>query len=795
MSLNAFASLFAWVVTVTSFAMTAAAHPIVTEGHPTSVIVVAEDAKGCVPAAVEELVAGVREMTGVELPVEQVNADNLTDVQAKLADSQPILVGRSAWTDSLELPVPTATDGFIIKSVSDTLVVLGNDADEFDMSYARVPATAGTFYGVIRLLEQMGARFFISAPEFAVRPQHTSIQLDRMDIADAPYFRYRLSERAKRWRRQAGYGGDVDPWATRHTFAQLYNWEQLFTESHPDYFSYDENNTLSNNLYMIGFPHEGVIDRIIEQARKYFSSDRIEGKRNYFLVIQNDYFMEACSCDVCQRMVDYDRGRSGQYSDYMAYAVVKVAEAIKDDFPNAYVVYCAYEAYLEPPQTMSKLPDNVIMLIAQNRHMSFDPEERERMNDLVRAWQALEPAAISFCRYYMNGSHIIPRLNLRGIAANIHDMKSLSETGKSPIIGEMHFTRDGYWWFDLNEYITARALWQPDLDVDALLDDFATTSFGPAAEPMLAYINQLEAFHVEDRTRGTFTRGQLAILGAYLDEAKARAGEDSAYATRIAFIVDHFHEIERTMNEIHETAERAANEADQSVTGTLKPVIRYDFDVSLSEVVLDTSGHERHGILVDTKRVDSGRHHKALAFDGERAYVKLREPVELSGAYTLEAWIYPEAMDRQQQVLGELTNMYRPYHVFGSTANNHAYDHVSVSLRGGMLFFHDSGVASITDTQQVALDTWSHVVATYSPDSGMRLYVNGELAAFSGPRQRRANSDPPFLHLIGATGGISSRYANTIADCRGFFHGQLDQVRVYNQELPYAAVRQRYHAR
>jgi hypothetical protein len=83
-----------------------------------------------------------------------------------------------------------------------------------------------------------------------------------------------------------------------------------------------------------------------------------------------------------------------------------------------------------------------------------------------------------------------------------------------------------------------------------------------------------------------------------------------------------------------------------------------------------------------------------------------------------------------------------------------------------------------------ALNTWTHVVTTWSTADGLRLYVNGALAASTQPRSpaerhRTAPASPVYL----------SFGSNNDAQCwnhaiePGSWNGVLDEIRVYNYAL------------
>ena len=63
-------------------------------------------------------------------------------------------------------------------------------------------------------------------------------------------------------------------------------------------------------------------------------------------------------------------------------------------------------------------------------------------------------------------------LGVQGVVDNV----SISPVGALP------------WWYNrLNFYIYGKAAWNPDLDVNAVVEDFIKHYYGPAAEPMKDY--------------------------------------------------------------------------------------------------------------------------------------------------------------------------------------------------------------------------------------------------------------------------------------------------------------------
>ena len=86
----------------------------------------------------------------------------------------------------------------------------------------------------------------------------------------------------------------------------------------------------------------------------------------------------------------------------------------------------------------------------------------------------------------------------------------------------------------------------------------------------------------------------------------------------------------------------------------------------------------------------------------------------------------------------------------------------------------------------VQLNAWTHVVGTYSPTNGERLYVNGTLRGSVGPYGFMAGTIPMTITLGSSLQGTGVCNTGTIQ--MGQFYGALDEFYVYARELTEAEV-------
>ena len=93
----------------------------------------------------------------------------------------------------------------------------------------------------------------------------------------------------------------------------------------------------------------------------------------------------------------------------------------------------------------------------------------------------------------------------------------------------------------LNYYIAAKLHWDPQQDVDALVEDYCRVGFGPAAKSIRRYFGGLEALLDETATKkekvvSVFTAKALSGLRNELEQAAKDAQNDTLVSQRIEFL-------------------------------------------------------------------------------------------------------------------------------------------------------------------------------------------------------------------------------------------------------------------
>jgi hypothetical protein len=97
----------------------------------------------------------------------------------------------------------------------------------------------------------------------------------------------------------------------------------------------------------------------------------------------------------------------------------------------------------------------------------------------------------------------------------------------------------------LNLYLTAKLLWDPKTDVDALLEEYYSRFYGKAAPAMRRYWERWEQAMIATAAEGDggyewlrmFKSALVAETGGYLDEAeRLAAGDSEKIRRRVAFV-------------------------------------------------------------------------------------------------------------------------------------------------------------------------------------------------------------------------------------------------------------------
>lgn len=183
--------------------------------------------------------------------------------------------------------------------------------------------------------------------------------------------------------------------------------------------------------------------------------------------------------------------------------------------------------------------------------------------------------------------------------------------------------------------------------------------------------------------------------------------------------------------------------------------------------IVDASGNGHHGTAVGGAAGGVvGKYILGGFFDGTNDYLTTPLNIDQGGtaAVTFEAWVYP-------------------------TLNSTSYKYVISTDNGGSdwglalygaNWYVVNGSSVVNTSQAVTFNAWQHMVVSFEPGVGIRLYRNGTLI-WSNATITYDASDADVT--IGRQGSYN----------QNFFVGSIDEVAVYNRALSFAEITARYN--
>ena len=378
-------------------------------------------------------------------------------------------------------------EGFLLKTSGDNLFIFGAD-------------DAGTQYGVYEFLEAYcGVRWFYPGEYGEEVPRQSTLRVGPVDERQAPWFQRRrigrdvesdYSQLGRKWKLGSGLNiAGVHAWGRMVPPA-------VYGPTHPEYFAEvngtrqrDWNKFDGSHQYQLCTSNPEVVKLAIAWGRKYFD----ENPGVDVVSISPNDGSGFCECERC-RALDIPgefitRGGTKHpiITDRMFTFASAVAGGVARVHPKKQVLMLAYSAYREPPKRV-KLHPNLVVQFCDNVDFHWDPRQKAYRVGLLEGWAGLTPNLGIYEYYVWAAYHPV-----RGLVPLISEsIKRFRQLGirmfrtQSDMQGD--FGRSG-----LNYYVAAKLLWNPDLDPEAVVDDYCEKAFGgDAAHVMGRYFRLLD---------------------------------------------------------------------------------------------------------------------------------------------------------------------------------------------------------------------------------------------------------------------------------------------------------------
>ncbi len=378
----------------------------------------------------------------------------------------------------------------------------------------------GALYAVYTFLEDwLGCRWFTE--ELTVVPENERIAVSPIDYSFVPPFRLRQTY----WLFSTKYADFCvkhklhsymayinDDWGgspSEYCVHTVHSLQWIITrdmfDTHPEYFGCDDKGNRSVNRQPC-LSNEDVLNLTVKFAEDNFFSQY----NNIFSVSQNDG-MSFCQCEKCKA---FNKAHGGTDAASMINFVNKVAEKVREKYPNARFETLAYQDTLTPPENLEIADGVVIRMCPINGcvlHDFGDPlcRENKKFDKALRGWAKLTDSIYMWnystdFQYYYALFPNITTLQKRYQYFRDNNVVSVFDNGcgEDMVAGEFH---------ELKTYLVAKLLWNPDIDIERCISEFCDAYYGEAGKDVVEFINKFEKYVKGINTHMTCQDGGEAL--------------------------------------------------------------------------------------------------------------------------------------------------------------------------------------------------------------------------------------------------------------------------------------------
>jgi hypothetical protein len=501
---------------------------LVENGKSDYVIVISKSCSLSEEYAAKELQKFIKEISEVEIPIKREDEE---------ISNKMILVGESEKLKELKVNIDfdsLGEEGFIIKTKGDNLILCGGKK-------------RGTLYSVYSFLEEiLGCRWYTKKVSFI--PKMKKIIIPSLNKEEKPIIQYRevfFTEAFDRdWavrnkvnghhqRLDEETGGHYKYSHFVHTFYQLVPPEKYF-DTHPEYFALVEGERRKYNAQLC-LSNPDVLKIAKEEVFRWIEEDK---SANIFSVSQNDCG-GWCQCEKCKELDEKEGSPSASIINF----VNQIAEEVSKKYPDKYIDTLAY-TYSETPPKNIKPHKNVIVRLCHmapscDSHPLEKCEKNKKYVENLKKWSKICDN-IYIWHYVTNFAHYLrPFPNFNAIR---YDIPFYAKCGVKGIFCQGSYAEGGGGEMaELRSYVLAKLLWNPNVDVDKIIEDFLKGVYGKSAKPIKEYFEMLHkkvkeeniCFNLySDPEPNLFTKELITKAEKLFDEAEKLA-ENSEILERV----------------------------------------------------------------------------------------------------------------------------------------------------------------------------------------------------------------------------------------------------------------------
>lgn len=422
-------------------------------------IVVADNSQETVKQAAEELQKAIEKISEITIPIVENNSQT--------EEKKKILLDGSHWATAEQVGIKTS---------GDTLFILGGSPDALynatlvfleDFLACRWYAPGVDKFPQQKTIRLVGPIDYQYTPGITTRTVHSRL------FYEHPEFAAHQKVTTEAFPRYV-------PEARVHTFHRMLP-EQVFYKKHPEYYALREGRRLPTQLCL---SNPAVLQIVKDSVQAMFARH----PEASVLSVSQDDNTQYCQCDNC-RKIDEEEGSP-------AASMIRFVNAVAADFPDKMISTLAYQYTRKPCKT--KPAENVLITLCSiecDRSAPIAEECTDFAADLMGWKQLTENIRIwDYTTQFTN--FLAPFPNLHTLQPNLQFFRD----NHAKWVFEQH-SHNPSELFELRSYLTAKLLWNPDADADAIITDFVNGYYDEAGPSVKKYIDDI---HRELQNDSTF---------------------------------------------------------------------------------------------------------------------------------------------------------------------------------------------------------------------------------------------------------------------------------------------------
>jgi len=448
---------------------------IVDNGKTNAKVLVSAQAGNFERIAAEDLVTYIEKMTGAKPEI--INTEQEISKTLTRKDIPLFIIGSLALKENPQLqkkidavkkknPVLRA-DAIVIKTDGNRVYLAGSN-EESNCS------------AVAEILRRWGCRFFMPTEFGQCIPEYSRLVLDEIDFAYGPPFEVRMY-----W---ISWLGDT---TGKDEFMRLNMMVNEVVPSGHCLATYTKDIAPGGDPFKVPISERSTAEHVAAKVEKLYA----EGKR-FSLGMEDGLYSSDSPRDKELMSLQWDKYfMTHSMTDAFMEFYNNVADILMKKYPEskAKIGFLAYSNITIPPvrDIIAKEP-----LVAYLAPIDIDPihgmddiesPQKQEYKDMLYKWAKVMQGRVVIYDYDQ-GMLVWRDIPNPSIAAIRQDIKHYRNAG---ILGVDTESRGAFATTFINLYIRGRLMWNPDEDVDKLIQEFYPAFYGPMADPMSQYWNSI----------------------------------------------------------------------------------------------------------------------------------------------------------------------------------------------------------------------------------------------------------------------------------------------------------------